>query len=410
MPPSPPYGRLTVRNGCLTGTDGQKVSLAGVSFFWSQWMGQFFTAECVRYFADTFKATLVRAPLGVHKDSGYLHDRETEKTKVYQVVDAAIQRGLYVIIDWHSHEAHKQIEEAAEFFRSAAQKYGSCDNVIYEIWNEPLNVPWGTIKSYAERIIAEIRLHDRNNLVVVGTPKWSQCVDEAVHAPLGDHNVAYALHFYAGTHGGFLRQRAERAISAGLCLFVSEWGAVNANGDGAVHQESVNEWMDFLREHQLSHAAWSVSNKAEGASFLKPHISATPSEWTDDCFTESGCTIRTILQEWSSDNILDVWWPNDGVKVDGVQPWKVVLKKSDGALADVDDWEAWWRVDGGQRNSMCTAVDSECPHKVAMCDVSSWNWRGIGPYVVKFEARVMQSGATITTSRRIYTPQKCAIA
>jgi len=120
-------------------------------------MGQFFTAECVRYFADTFKATLARAPLGVHKDSGYLHDRETEKTKVYQVVDAAIQTGLYVIIDWHSHEAHKQIEEAAEFFRSAAQKYGSCDNVIYEIWNEPLNVPWGTIKSYAERIIAEIR-------------------------------------------------------------------------------------------------------------------------------------------------------------------------------------------------------------------------------------------------------------
>ena len=77
-----------------------------------------------------------------------------------------------------------QLDAAAAFFKTAAQRYAGCEHVIYEIWNEPLDVSWDTIKSYAERIIAEIRAHDQHNLIVVGTPRWSQAVDEAADAPL----------------------------------------------------------------------------------------------------------------------------------------------------------------------------------------------------------------------------------
>ena len=56
----------------------------------------------------------------------------------------------------------------------------------------------------------------------------------------------YALHFYAGTHGDFLRQKAQKAIDAGLPLFVSEYGLCDASGSGGVNKAEAKKWFDFL--------------------------------------------------------------------------------------------------------------------------------------------------------------------
>lgn len=82
----------------------------------------------------------------------------------------------------------------------------------------------------------------------------------------------------------------------GVALMVTEWGTVNANGDGDLAYDSVAEWMDFIAANQLSHAAWAVSNKDEGAAILKPHVT-TISGWTEDDLTESGLFLRNLLRE-----------------------------------------------------------------------------------------------------------------
>ena len=51
-------------------------------------------------------------------------------------------------------------------------------------------MPWPAVRAYAERVIAAIRQHDPVNLIIVGTPCWSQQVDVAAAAPLDDVNVA----------------------------------------------------------------------------------------------------------------------------------------------------------------------------------------------------------------------------
>lgn len=59
----------------------------------------------------------------------------------------------------------------------------------------------GTIKPYAQAVISAIRAIDPDNLIVVGTPTWSQDVDVAAADPIAGTNIAYTLHFYAGTQG-----------------------------------------------------------------------------------------------------------------------------------------------------------------------------------------------------------------
>ena len=51
----------------------------------------------------------------------------------------------------------------------------------------------------------------------------------------------YTLHFYAGTHGAELRQRIDSALSAGLPIFVSEWGTSRADGSGGVKKAGAGD-------------------------------------------------------------------------------------------------------------------------------------------------------------------------
>ncbi len=296
------YGALKVSGNKILDKNNQPVSLAGPSLFWSNagWGGErFYNAGAVGYVKTDWNATIVRAAMGVEDSGGYLQDPAREKQKVRAVVDAAIAAGLYVVIDWHSHHAETYRSQAVAFFTEMAQLYGTKPNVIFEIYNEPLQISWSsTIKPYAEAVIGAIRGAGSNNLVVVGTPTWSQRVDEAANDPITKYsNVAYTLHFYAATHKQSLRDIAAAALSKNIALFVTEWGAVDASGGGSVDQTSTNEWMNFLRQHQISHLNWSLNDKAEAASALKSGVSATGG-WTASDYTASGTLVRNIVRGW----------------------------------------------------------------------------------------------------------------
>src|SRR5688500_10168546 len=229
---------------------GQPASFAGNSLFWSNtgWGGErYYNADVVRWLKSDWKSTLVRAAMGVEDSGGYLQDRNGNLARVRAVVDAAIANDLYVIIDWHSHHAESYRNDAIAFFQEMARTYGTRNHVIYEIYNEPLQISWsGTIKPYAQAVINAIRAIDPDNLIVVGTPSWSQDVDVAAADRVSGSNIAYTLHFYAGTHGQYLRDKAQTALNRGAALFVTEWGSVSANGDCAVATGDTNIWMSFI--------------------------------------------------------------------------------------------------------------------------------------------------------------------
>lgn len=293
------FGKLQVQGTHLVDKNGNVVVLRGMSLFWSQWGPQFFNEECIKWLRDDWKCTVIRAPLAVDH-GGYLENPAEELQKIYRVVDACINLGIYVVVDWHDHEAEDHLEQAKTFFRTIANKYGDHPNIIYEIFNEPLNESWSdVIKPYSEAVITEIRNIDPDNIIVVGTPNWSQDVDAAAKDPLEFENIAYSLHFYTGTHRQSLRNKAIYAINNGLPLFVTEWGLSQADASGDIDYIETSMWMNFVNEYQLSWCNWSLTDKDETSSALKPGSDVTGG-WENIDLTPSGLFIRKEIRDHNS--------------------------------------------------------------------------------------------------------------
>jgi len=237
----------------------------------------------------------VRVAMGV-EHGGYLQFPARELQKVEQVLEVAISLGIYVIVDWHDHNAEVHQSQAISFFRNIAMRYGHHPNLIFEPFNEPERQNWAAVvKPYHESVVAVIRQHSQN-LVILGTPTWSQDVDVAAADPVLAANVAYTLHFYAASHHGSLRDKAMRAMSENVPLFVSEWGTCTYSGDGLLDLAEAQVWMDFLATSGISDANWAVSDKAESCAALTPGSSGTGG-WHAHQLTESGRWVRQSLRD-----------------------------------------------------------------------------------------------------------------
>jgi len=302
------YGELKASGNKLVGskTGSTAVQVRGVSLFWSNtgWGGdKFFTADAVNAMVDGWKAEVIRVPIGYSEDGGYKTDA-SNKTRVKVAIDAAIAKGVYVIIDWHSHNAHNELSAATSFFTEMAQTYGAKDNVIFEIYNEPLSIDWSTIKTYANSIISTIRQYS-DNLILVGTPNWDQDVNVAANSQVSDtkNNIAYVFHFYAASHSlNTFGGNINAVLNAGYPVFVSEYGTVSADGNGSHNESASDAWMTFLNSRNISYCAWSVNNKNEAASSFKPTFTPSASAaWTSTSnMTTSGQYVYSKLVSWAS--------------------------------------------------------------------------------------------------------------
>ncbi len=300
-------GELRVDGNRIVGEHGNPVQLMGMSHYWSIWGPQkFYNRGVVSWLADDWKVDVIRAAMAVSQEgAGWMHDKEYHTKLVDSVIAAAVDAGIYVIVDWHTHEIH--LDGAKEFFGMMAQKYKDCPNIIWEIFNEPEYQTWTQISAYAEEVIATIRQYS-DNLVLCGTRSWSQRVDEAAANPLSDNNTAYVLHFYAGTHGASLRSMAERAMNDGIAIFISEYGTTDAGGgkeDRTVYKVETDEWISWALDHNLSMANWSIADLSEVSAVLKP-VASKLGGWNPETdLTESGKFIRQWIRTVNTDKYGD---------------------------------------------------------------------------------------------------------
>jgi len=292
------HGKLKVKGTALVDAKGNNVVLHGMSFGWHNWWARFYNAGAVHELATKWDCTVIRAAMGVEPDSGYLKNPERSLILMKNVIEACIKENVYVIIDWHDHNIHQK--EAVEFFSMMSKQYGKYAYVIYEIYNEPDRETWPKVKAYSEAVIKAIRSNDPDNIILVGSPHWSQDVHVAAADPIqGFDNLMYTMHFYAGTHKKWLRDRTDEAIKKGLPVFISECAGMEATGDGPLDN---NEWEAFVRwmdEKKLSWIGWSVSDKKETCSVLEKSA-ASNGNWTEADIKEWGRLIKGYLTSYKN--------------------------------------------------------------------------------------------------------------
>ena len=287
------HGQLQVEGVHIVDRNGEKITLKGVSLGWHNWWPQYYNSSVVDYLSRNWRISVIRAAMGVEPEGGYLENPEQSEAIVKTVIDAAIANGIYVIIDWHSHDIYP--EEAETFFSRVAQQYAGQPNIIYEIYNEPEGKSWQAIKDYSIKIIEAIRKYDDHNLIIVGTPNWSQDVDIVAADPIeGYDHIVYALHFYAATHKADIRKKAKYAIEKGLPIFVSECSPTNAFGDGELDRKEFTRWMKWLKQNGIGFVMWGLYDKAESTAMLKPDA-PVDGHWPVSQLTEMGYYTRRIF-------------------------------------------------------------------------------------------------------------------
>jgi len=304
LDPVAAHGQLKVVGTQLQDEHGTPFQLKGVSSQWLNYESKTFpeSKSAISWARDNWKLSVIRAAMGVDANGGYLGTTSANANptgmlkKVETIIQNAIDLGIYVIVDWHTSNAvtatgtTTQAQQASDFFTMIAQKYGDVPNVIYEDFNEPTKATWAQIKPYHQAVVAAIRAVDPDNIIVLGTPTWSQDVDLAAQDPLDGTNLMYTLHFYSFTHQQALRDKGTKAIGLGLPLFITEFGATPADGgvvksgDPYVCEDDANKWFAWMAQNDVSGVSWKLDTCTDTSCIL---TASAPLDgpWTDDVLT-----------------------------------------------------------------------------------------------------------------------------
>ncbi len=296
------HGKLSVSGTQLVDRYGQPFQIRGVSTHGLQWFSQYNNKEAYRTLRDDWKANCIRLAMYTSENGYCTGNQAAMKSQVTKGVEYATELGMYAIIDWHilqdgNPQTYKA--QAIRFFSEMAAKYKGHNNVIYEICNEPNGCSWPDIKGYAVEVIAAIRAQDKNAVIIVGTPMYSQLGSQGhLYEPADDpitgySNIMYSFHFYASepAHNQWLTEKIGTAINRGLPVFVSEFGLSEASGDGNVDIGKATEWLNRCDRYKVSYCVWSLSNDYRSSSLIKKNSGKT-SGWSTRELTTAGNFIR----------------------------------------------------------------------------------------------------------------------
>lgn len=293
------HGALSVKGADLVDKNGKKFQLKGVSTHGIQWFPQYVNKDAIKTLRDNWGANVFRIAMYTHENGYCSGGNKTElEALVSKGVEACTELGMYVIIDWHvlnERDPNVYKADAVNFFDRMSKKYKDNVNVIYEICNEPNGPGWSDVKRYADEVISVIRKNDPDAIIIVGTPTWSQDVDQVAANPVAKpKNVMYALHFYAATHKDDLRNKLKKAYAAGTPVFVSEFSICDASGNGGIDYNSAQAWKELINSYNLSFVSWSLCNKNETSALLSSSTNKT-SGWSDNELSAAGRWIRDFI-------------------------------------------------------------------------------------------------------------------
>jgi hypothetical protein len=203
-------------------------------------------------------------------------------------VDAALQNGLFVVIDWHvigfpdgyyqkaGYEDDppdlydSSFQLAKDFWMEMAKTFGRDGRVLFELWNEPLfkrddfyppaGQKWPQLKPYLRQLVEIIRRRS-DNVILVTSNGWAYDLRGIRNDLLAGKNIAYAWHIYAGQeeNDAAAWARALDRLDTVAPVIVTEWGFQRKTREhfrGTPESFGNRFVRDFLEAKHLHSIAW----------------------------------------------------------------------------------------------------------------------------------------------------------
>ena len=289
------HGHLMIKNAHICDQNGNPVQMRGMAMYpWTSTGGyDFYTAGCIAWLYSNWKCHIIRLP--------YLTDGSVPMSNITAVIQACIDSGMYVIVDWHDCTANANAADASSFFKTIATSYHQYNNILYEPWNEPSESggpSWsGVIKPYMETVIGAIRAIDTGNIVLCGNPQWDQIPSDAAADPITDYkNCAYTMHFYAASHSvaGF-GPSITTSMNDSCAIFITEYGTCSSSGGAPIDLTETEAWYNFLDKNKIGSTNWGVECEDEGGAACFTQSASSTGPWASSVMTSEGLFVQNYI-------------------------------------------------------------------------------------------------------------------
>lgn len=257
----------------------------------------------LKQWRDLWQTVVIRLPIA---QTYYLY-YDSYRQDIASIVAATKSLGIYLILELHGYDANNLNSAQPDpvstpmFWGQVAQRFGSETHVLFDIWNEPHDVPWSTWKGNAEKIISAIRSAGANEtLVVVGGLDYAydlQPLLDPANRITGMGPIIYATHPYplkvmppAMSPEWDLKFGN---VAKQLPVLIGEYGTDDSNGSpfGLGSKAAAHSWMtqlhSYIDQKQLSALAWSAGDMPQltygksGGSVNLPSNPPDPTQPTD---------------------------------------------------------------------------------------------------------------------------------
>ncbi|WP_199442006.1 glycoside hydrolase family 5 protein [Umezawaea beigongshangensis] len=275
--PAAVNGQLRVCGTKLCNSAGKQIQLRGMSTHGTQWYSRCVTDASLDALATDWRADVLRISTYV-QEGGYETNPRKFTDLVHRYVEEATERGMYALVDWHQlspGDPNHNTALAKTFFTEIAQRHRDKTNIVYDIANEPNEVSWSAVKSYAEQLVPVIRAQDPDGVVLVGTHGWASfgvsdggSEQDVIRDPIRASNIMYTFHFYAASHREEYLSALSRAADA-LPVFVTEFGTQDYTGDGGDDFAMAQRYLDLMRSKKISWVNWNFSDDFRSGAVFK---------------------------------------------------------------------------------------------------------------------------------------------
>ncbi len=304
---------LHVAGNQLQTPEGRSVWLQGLALPSMEWSaGGENILKSIEVGLTGWRANCIRLCLREHFWAGkgpYQNDGGMRyRQLVEDAVNACAAKGAYMVLDLHDYRAPR--EKHAEFWQDVAKKYKDHPAVIFELLNEPHDIPWKVWRDGGpvtdkkksadvaaqnsqalvsfqsigmQKLVDVIRETGAKNLIIAGGLDWGYDLGGILEGfaleDRGGNGIMYSSHVYpwkSDWQGKFLNAAAKYPI------FIGEVGADTQRMDflPPERQENPATWvpdmLGIIQKHHLHWTAWCFHPKATPRVLLDWDYTPTP--------------------------------------------------------------------------------------------------------------------------------------